>query len=91
VKFSPPDKTVEFTIAGDDGLHFTVTDSGSGTGIAAEDLKRIREPFFRTASAAEIPGTGLGLAIADQSATLLGGTLTISSSSGGTVATFIIK
>jgi signal transduction histidine kinase len=89
VKFSPPDKTVEFTIAGDDGLHFTVTDSG--TGIAAEDLKRIREPFFRTASAAEIPGTGLGLAIADQSATLLGGTLTISSSSGGTVATFIIK
>jgi signal transduction histidine kinase len=85
VKFSRDSEPVDLTVARDSALRFIVRDRGPG--IAAEDLPRVREPFFRAASAAHIPGTGLGLAIADQCAALLGGTLTIASDTAGTTAT----
>jgi|GEM_PF-1545102 len=88
VKFSPPGSAVQFTIADDAPLKFTVIDSGPG--ITADELPRVREPFFRSPTAAEIPGTGLGLAIADQCARLLGGTLRIESSPAGTSAELAI-
>jgi signal transduction histidine kinase len=88
VKFSPAASPVLFTIHRDGAVCFIIRDHGPG--IAAEDLPRVREPYFRTASAAEIPGTGLGLAIAEKCAVLLGGTLTITSDTTGTTATFTL-
>ncbi len=53
-----------------------------GPGIAAADLPRIFEPFWRAPDQAGKPGTGLGLAIARQLAQALGGTLEVSSQPG---------
>lgn len=56
--------------------HISVEDSG--TGIAAEHLERVTEPFFSTR-----PGRmGLGLAISQEVATRHGGTLVIDSAPG---------
>lgn len=88
VKFSPEGRPVHFDVARGSRIRFTVRDTGPG--IAAGDLPRVREPFFRAASAGEIPGTGLGLALADKCAALLGGSLAIESGPGGTTATFTV-
>lgn len=57
-----------------------------GRGIAAEDLPKIRAPFFTTKRGEG--GTGLGLAVSDRIATEQGGELTFDSQVGrGTVAT----
>lgn len=88
VKFSPVGQPVEFTVHHDSTLCFVIRDQGPG--IAAEDLTHVREPYFRAASAEEIPGNGLGLTIADKCATLLGGTLSITSDTAGTTATLTI-
>ena len=85
VKFSPGAQPVEFTV---ERARFIIRDRGPG--IAADDLVRVREPFFRAASTAEIPGTGLGLTIADKCAALLGGTLAIASDATGTTATLTL-
>jgi signal transduction histidine kinase len=53
-----------------------------GPGIAAADLPRIFEPFWRAPDQAGKPGTGLGLAIALQLAQAMGGTLEVSSQPG---------
>ena len=88
LKFSPPDKPVEFHVEKGDHVRFTVRDHGPG--IAPEDLPRIREPFFRSAATASVPGSGLGLTLADKCAARLGGRLTIESGKDGTTATFIL-
>lgn len=88
VKFSPAAQPVEFTVHRDCALRFIVRDHGSG--IATEDLQHVREPYFRAPSALEIPGNGLGLTIADKCATLLGGTLILTSDTTGTTATLTI-
>jgi two-component system heavy metal sensor histidine kinase CusS len=56
-------------------LQFEIADRG--TGIAADDLEVIFQPFYRTRHARQSgqPGTGLGLAIAARIAKVLGGTL----------------
>jgi two-component system, sensor histidine kinase LadS len=56
-----------------DSLCCEVVDDGPG--IAAADLPRIFEPFWRAPEQAGLPGTGLGLAIALQLARAMGGTL----------------
>jgi two-component system, sensor histidine kinase and response regulator len=60
----------------------TVTDTGSG--IAAEELERIFERFYRTAAATRqvVPGTGLGLAIARAIVEAHNGSLTVDSTEG---------
>jgi signal transduction histidine kinase len=88
VKFSPDATPVEFTLQPGEPVRFTIRDRGPG--IATDDLPRVREPYFRTAAATEIPGTGLGLTIADKCAALLGGTLAIASDATGTTATLTL-
>lgn len=57
--------------------------SDDGPGIAAADLERILEPFYRVSAHAGIPdGTGLGLAIADSLARRNRGRLSVTSRPG---------
>jgi two-component system heavy metal sensor histidine kinase CusS len=66
VKYTPAGGRIRVGLATHDD-HALVTVSDTGVGLAAEDLPRIFERFFRTdrsrTRAAESPGTGLGLSI----------------------------
>jgi signal transduction histidine kinase len=61
-----------------DGADVRIVVTDTGTGIAAEDLKQVLDPFFST----KADGTGLGLPIARQIAAAHGGSLTIESVAG---------
>jgi signal transduction histidine kinase len=63
-------------------IQITVEDHGQG--IAAADLERIFEPFYRSASAAaaQIHGTGLGLSLAKSIVEAMGGALEVRSTPG---------
>jgi signal transduction histidine kinase/purine-cytosine permease-like protein/DNA-binding response OmpR family regulator len=63
-------------------MEFRVTDTGSG--IAAQDLGRIFEPFERVMSPAEQPvqGIGLGLTLTKLLVEILGGRITVTSELG---------
>lgn len=58
-----------------------ITDQGGG--VAAEDLEKIFEPFYRATSDASKPGSGLGLAIASRAMAMNAGTMTASNTSDG--------
>ncbi|MDQ3698695.1 MAG: ATP-binding protein [Gemmatimonadota bacterium] len=62
------------------GAEIEVTDQGIG--IAAEDLARIFDEFVQLGKPDGDQGTGLGLAISQRLATLLGGSLDVSSRVG---------
>jgi len=67
---------------GDEG-HVVVEFEDTGSGIAAEELPRVGQPFYTTKQG----GTGLGLAIATRIVERHGGTLVLDSAPGrGTVA-----
>jgi PAS domain S-box-containing protein len=81
-----PDRTVRVatSVGGISGLVLLVEDQG--VGIAAQDLARVREPFFTTRQASG--GSGLGLAITVSLLEEMGGTLDLESDPGkGTRAT----
>ena len=64
--------------------------SDEGIGIPRDEVKRIREPFFRgeASRARQIPGTGLGLSLVHRIAETYGGSMTIDSTLGvGTTVT----
>ncbi len=60
-------------------LHITIVDTG--VGIAGEDLRKIRLPFYQVADTGKA-GTGLGLTITEGLIELMGGELHISSDVG---------
>jgi two-component system, OmpR family, sensor kinase len=72
---------VETFRAGDVAI-LAVEDSGSG--IPAENLPRVFEPFYRSALGRRrnVPGAGLGLAIVHRIATAFGGTVAVRSDVG---------
>lgn len=80
---SQPDAVVEISAAprNQGQVCFTVADHGSG--IPAENLKRIFDPYFTTKDTGdEMRGLGLGLAICRKIADLHGGSLEVSSVPG---------
>lgn len=73
---------VELTVQADaQALHVDVLDRGPG--IAAADLPRVFETFYRGAQARSRRGAGLGLAVGRSIAELHGGTLTVKARDGG--------
>ena len=71
------------------GSEFQISVSDSGIGIAAEDLERIFDRFWR-ADPVRVPGgSGLGLAIARALARRHGGDVTVASRAGGG-STFVL-
>ncbi|VVO94537.1 ATP-binding protein [Pseudomonas fluorescens] len=65
--------------------NLSVTVMDRGPGIAEEELAHVMEPFYRVENSRNrsTGGTGLGLAIAQQLATAIGGSLTLSNREGG--------
>src|SRR4029078_10594169 len=78
VKYSPPGAPIEVTVRAGEVI---VQDHGPG--IAAEDLPRVFDRFYRAAAARSKPGAGLGLAIVREAAEAHGGTATAESNSLG--------
>jgi two-component system sensor histidine kinase MprB len=80
-KFSPAGRTVEVRLQRSDRWLLDVRDHGPG--IAPDDLVRVFDRFYRSASARALPGSGLGLAIVRQVVTSHGGTVTAVLPPGG--------
>ncbi len=90
IKFTPAGGTIRLAIEPGDGV-VTARISDTGCGIAAADLPRIFDRFFRSKpNDAEAPeGTGLGLAIAKRTLQLHGSPIEVESTQGiGTTFTF---
>ena len=87
VHFSPAGERVRLTACADTlpddrpAVRVDVVDQGPG--IAAQDLPRIFERFYRADRARRAGGSGLGLAIANEIVAAHGGTLAAESPSGG--------
>jgi two-component system, OmpR family, sensor histidine kinase MprB len=78
IKWSPPAGVVEVLVK--DG-RLEVRDHGPG--IAAEDLPRVFDRFYRASCARRRPGSGLGLAIVRQFAETHSGTVRAENDAGG--------
>ena len=79
-KYSPPGTPITLTVARTGGeAKVAVQDNGSG--ISADDLAHVFEPFYRSAAARAQgkPGTGLGLALVARLASILGGRAEVTS------------
>ena len=61
------------------GSHAVLRVTDTGAGIAADDLPRIFDRFFRGQQAAQISGSGIGLAVAAELVQAHGGRLTAAS------------
>jgi two-component system sensor histidine kinase MprB len=78
VKYSPEGAPIEVIVR--DG---EVIVADHGPGVAAEDLPRIFDRFYRAAASRSKPGAGLGLAIVREAAEAHGGHATVESSPDG--------
>jgi cell cycle sensor histidine kinase DivJ len=89
IKFTERGGTVTVS-AGVEGPRLVVRVADNGVGIAAEDLKRIGDPFFQAGKTYQRrhEGTGLGLSIVKSLVALHGGEMTVQSriDEGTTVA-----
>lgn len=87
INYTPPNGTI--TVSAEHANEAAVIEvQDTGMGIAAEDLPRIFERFYRTPAArsAEDKGTGLGLAIVKRIIDMHNGTIEVSSELGhGTI------
>jgi signal transduction histidine kinase len=80
IKFTPPRGRITVTACRDrDGVRLAVADTGPG--IAAEDLPKVFNRFWRGGRAAT-PGAGLGLAIAKRIVEAHGGRIGVESAPG---------
>ncbi len=89
VKYTPAGSSVSLRATSDAGAA-TIVVADDGPGIAADELPRIFEKYFRGRTAVSHPGTGLGLPLARHVITQIGGTIDAASQPGqGT--TFTIR
>jgi two-component system, OmpR family, sensor histidine kinase MprB len=72
-KWSPPGGTVRVQMRPLDDWSIVLEVADSGPGIADEDLPRVFDRFYRSATSRTMPGSGLGLAIVRQVAVRHGG------------------
>jgi len=78
VRYTPADGWVTLGArAGGDGIRLSVEDSGPG--IAADELPRVFEAFWRADPARSSRGAGLGLTLAKRIVEALGGRIEASS------------
>ncbi len=89
LKFTPSGGSVRVQAACVDGS-VVVNVSDTGAGIAAEDLPRIFERFYKADRARSGAGTGLGLAIVKHTVEAHGGAVAVESAEGRG-ATFTIS
>jgi two-component system phosphate regulon sensor histidine kinase PhoR len=81
IKFTPPGGNVTLTAQRNDaGLIVTVRDTGAG--IAASDLPRIFERFYKADQSRASGGTGLGLALVKHAVEAHGGSVRVESEEG---------
>ena len=78
IKYSPDGAPIEVSVRGGE-----VVVADHGPGIADEDLPRVFDRFYRSATARSKPGAGLGLAIVREAAEAHGGTASAESTSSG--------
>ncbi len=71
-KYSPPGAMVDVTVANGE---ISVRDHGPG--VAAEDVSRVFDRFWRSNDARHLPGSGLGLSIVKDVAESHGGSVTL--------------
>ena len=64
------------------GLSWVLTVTDHGSGIAPEHLPHLFDRFYKADPSRSAPGSGLGLAIAKENARLVGGDLSVTSSTG---------
>lgn len=83
IKYTPEEGLITVK-AEQDNASTIIEVSDTGIGIAAEDLPRIFDRFYRSekSRSKEMGGTGLGLSIARRIAEAHGGTITVSSEQG---------
>ena len=87
LSYTPSGGTVTVTAGTGDGMVWVdITDTGRG--IAADDLGRIFERFYRGSADGETPGRGIGLTIARAIARAHGGDITATSPGPGRGSTF---
>ena len=92
IKYTPRGGNVVVSLDQKDG-HVVGTVSDTGVGIAADDIPRIWEEFYRTTQAKRTAehGTGLGLPIVREIIETYGGTIDVESELGqGTTFTFTL-
>ena len=81
IKFTPPGGTITISAEAERGM-VAVTVRDTGVGIAAAELPRLFERFFKTDRARRSDGTGLGLAIAKHIVSEHGGDIGVTSELG---------
>jgi two-component system sensor histidine kinase MprB len=86
VKWTPPGAVVRVTVAGGQ-----VSVADHGPGIAAGDLPRIFERFYRAPAAQGLPGSGLGLAIVGRVAQANDGTVAVRTGADGSTFTLSFR
>jgi signal transduction histidine kinase len=80
VKYRRPDVPLEVGIEGRKvGISYEFRMSDNGTGMSAEDVAHVFDPFFRASAARSTPGTGLGLSIVKRVIEASGGSVSLTS------------
>ena len=81
VKYTPSDGSVRVNVSAD-AEQVVLEVSDTGIGIAAQDVPRVFDRFFRTDSSRSTRGNGLGLSLADAIVRRHGGTISVDSTPG---------
>jgi len=79
LKYTTAGGRVEVSLAENDARNLAINIRDTGIGIAATDLPRIFERFYRCERSRSEPGTGLGLSLAKAIARAHGGDITVTS------------